>query len=345
MFKLFGILILSALFTSILIVPFIDLLYVARFRRKRVKPRGSPVGNSLLSQLHGWKVGTPTGGGILVIISSVLFSTVFYWVTDFALNWTAAILFLTLLLFGCLGLYDDARKMLLRIHRKKIKVLPATTKFFLQLVVASAVGYLVHTQMNLSSLSIPVLGPLFGINPIELGWFYVPFAVLVIVASSNAFNTTDGIDGLSAGLLLISLVAYWYLASLSPFGGDIILFIAVLCGALLPFLYFNIYPSRLYMGDSGAIAFGAILAVVALMTEQVLALTIIGGVFVAEQASSLIQMASMRFRGGRRVFKIAPLHHHFEALGWDETKVTMRFWLAGAVLAFIGLFVATFWVA
>jgi len=171
--------------------------------------------------------------------------------------------------------------------------------------------------------------------------WYIPFAAFVVIAMSNAFNITDGMDGLSTGLMIIALSAFWVLAQ--PFfevSGDVLVFIAVLIGALLAFLYFNIYPARLFMGDTGSLAFGALLGVIALMTNQVMVLPFIGGVFVAEVSSSLIQLVSLKYFN-KRVFSIAPLHHHFEAKGWDETKVTMRFWLVGTLLAFVGLLIAT----
>lgn len=351
MFKLFGILILSFLFTGILAVPFINLLYKLRFRLKRVNTvqrahqrageKAHAEGAVTWSQLHSAKIGTPTGGGILVVIATFLFALIFYGVTQFTLNWTAVILFLTLFLFGLLGFYDDARKMV-RLHGKKIRALPALPKFLLQFAAAGLVAYFLVTRMGLTTVDLPVVGPLWGWGPVELGWWYIPVAALVIIASSNAFNITDGLDGLATGLMLIALSAFWYLTGGSPFSGDLTLLIAVLMGSLLAFLYFNIFPARIFMGDTGALALGALLAVVALMTEQVLVLPIIAGVFVAETLSSLIQMASIRFRRGKKVFKIAPLHHHFEALGWDETKVTMRAWLLGVILAFVGLFVASF---
>jgi phospho-N-acetylmuramoyl-pentapeptide-transferase len=337
MYKLFGILLLSLLFTSILIVPFINLLYNLRFRQKHVRT----VNAKGQRAMHQWKVGTPIGGGILVIISLVLFSALFYFLTDYMINWTTLILLLTLTLFGALGLYDDLRKFF-KFGKRKIRVLPAWTKFMLQAICGLTIGYFLYTYMGLQTLSFPLLGPLLQWEPLHLGWIYIPMAAAVIISSSNAFNITDGLDGLSTGLLLIALAAFWYLTTLSPFGGDVALFIAVLIGALLPYLYFNIYPARLWLGDTGALAFGAMLAVIALMIGQVLVLPFIGGMFVIEGASSLIQIIAKRFFGGRKVFKIAPLHHHFEAVGWDETKVTMRFWLAGIVLAWIGLFVATF---
>lgn len=336
MYKLFGILILSSLFTGALIIPFINLLYKLKFRNPKYKSEDFIGRKTLFNKLHGWKVGTPTGGGILIIVSAFLFSLIFYAVTKFTINWTAIILFFTLFSFGLLGFYDDIQKFF-NLERTGIWGLRFRYKFVIQWVLAFVIGYLLFSKMNLNSIYVPIFNFQFPISN-----FYPIFAALVIVATSNAFNITDGLDGLSTGLLLIALSAFWYLAGFSIHHGDIQLFIAVLMGALLSFLYFNIYPARLYMGDTGALAFGAMLGVIALMIEQSLVLVIIGGVFVAEAASSIIQIASFALRKGEKVFLIAPLHHHFEAKGWDETKVTMRFWLTGAVLAFVGLFVATF---
>lgn len=342
MYKLFGILLFSLIFTGALAIPFIDLLYQLKLREKRVRTPPKRATTPGVSQLHGWKVGTPVGGGILIIISTIIFSLVFYGVTNFAINWTSLILFISLIGFGGLGFYDDLRKMV-RLHGRKIRALPAWQKLLLQTFLGLIIGYLLYSKMGLSSIWLPILTPTWQISPIELGYWFVPFAAFVIVSSSNAFNITDGLDGLSTGLLIIALCAYWYLAQpyLGAYG-DVHVFIAVLIGSLLAFLYFNIYPARLFMGDTGSLAFGALLAVVALMINQVLVLPIIGGMFVAEAGSSLIQILSIKYRNGRKIFRIAPLHHHFEALGWDETKVTMRFWLFGAALAFVGLLIATF---
>lgn len=336
MYKLFGILILSSLFTGALIIPFINLLYKLKFRNPTYKSEDFLGRKTPFAKLHGWKVGTPTGGGILIIISTFLFSLVFYFVTKFSINWTAIILFFTLFSFGFLGFYDDIQKFF-NLERTGIWGFRFRYKFVIQWVLAFLIGYLLYSKMNLHSIFIPIIN-----QQLTISSLYISFAALVIVASSNAFNITDGLDGLSTGLLLIALSAFWYLAGFSIHHGDIQLFIAVLMGALLPFLYFNIYPARLFPGDTGALAFGAMLGVIALMINQSLVLPIIGGVFVAEAASSIIQITSFALRRGKRVFLIAPLHHHFEAKGWDETKVTMRFWLTGAVLAFIGLFIATF---
>ncbi len=335
MYKLFGVLIASFLFTGVLAVPFINFLYKIKFRYKLARSR--KVQGTTLSQLHKDKAGTPTGGGILIVIASFLFASLFYAITQFSLNWTAGILFLTMFLFAVLGLFDDARKMI-RVKGRRIRPLPAFSKLALQVFASLVIAYLLYENLGINSVTIPMLGSVFNIGPIYLGWWFIPFAAFVIISSSNAFNITDGLDGLATGLLLIALAAYW---ALSGGTNDITLFIAVIMGALLAFLYFNIFPARLFMGDTGSLALGAMLAVLAIMTGHVLVLPIIGGVFVIELLSSFIQMFSKKYLH-KRVFTIAPIHFHFQANGWDETKVTMRFWLLGAVLAFIGLFVATF---
>lgn len=335
MYKLQGILLLSMAFTALLIVPFIDFLYKLRFRSPQYKSEDLTGKKTLFNKLHGHKKGTPTGGGILIIISSFLFSLLFYVVTQFAINWTTIILFFTLFSFGFLGLYDDIQKFF-GFKKTGVWGFRFRYKFLIQWILAFFIGWLLYSEMNLHTIYIPILNFNF-----EISNFYIPFAATVIVATSNAFNITDGLDGLATGLLLIVLTVFWVLSGKSIHHGDVELFIAVLMGALLPFLYFNIYPARLFMGDTGALAFGAVLAVIALIIDQALILPIVGGVFVTEAASSLIQWGSILLRNGKKVFRIAPLHHHFEAIGWDETKVTMRFWLFGAILAFIGLFLAT----
>lgn len=341
MYKLFGILLLSALFTGALIVPFIDLLYYLKFRVPKVKSVDEFGRETPFNEILGHKVGTPTGGGVLLIFAAFLFSLIFYGFTQYALNWTAAILFLTLFSFGLVGVYDDARKFFRPNKESLAQIFDFKKKLIVELALGSVIGWLLYSQMGLGSLNIPVVTAVWGYQ-LKLGLLFIPFAAVTITASSNAFNITDGLDGLSGGLLMIALSAFWVLTSLSPYGGDVALFIAIIMGTLIPYLYFNVNPARLFYGDTAALAFGAMLAVVALMLNQALVLPIIGGVFVVDGASSLIQILSYKLRDGKRVFKIAPLHHHFQAIGWEETKVTTRFWIAGVLLAFIGLFLATF---
>lgn len=337
LFKFLGVLLLSSLFTGILTIPFINFLYWLRFRTPVYRSEDFMGRKSRFNELHGHKQGTPTGGGILLILSAFLFLTLFYSVTAFSFNWTSNILFLTMLLFGLLGLYDDTHKFF-GFTKTGIWGFRARYKLLMQIVFGLIIGWLLYSQMGLHSLHIPV----FRWDVILPPWLYVVLAAVVIVASTNAFNITDGLDGLATGLLLIALLPFWVLVSLSPFGNDLALFIAVIFGVMLPFLYFNIQPARLFMGDTGALALGAMLGVIALMSSNVVVWIIIGGVFVVEASSTLIQWGSFLLRHGKRVFLIAPLHHHFEALEWPEAKVTMRFWLAGIFLALIGLLMALF---
>lgn len=336
MLKLLAASLLSLGFSFLLEVPFINLLYKIKFRdteKLSIDFRGQ---ETLYNKVHGnnpGKVGMPTGGGILIIVSSALFTALVYIFTQYNFNDTAAVLYLAMGAFGLLGFYDDAKKLLGKRATGALWCLRMKYKLGIQVFLGLLIGYLIFTRLGLHTLWLPLLGNF------DLGFLYIPFAAIVVVATTNAVNITDGLDGLATGLVMIALTAFWYLGSLGQFGGDLSLFIAVLIGSLSAFLYFNIYPARIIMGDTGALALGAMLGTVALLSGQALTLLIIGGVFVVEASSSLIQWGSMILRN-KRVFLIAPLHHHFEALGWPETKVTMRFWLAGIFLAFLGLFIA-----
>jgi len=333
MVKLLGILLVSFVATLLVAVPFIDALYRLKFQRQK-EAQKDIFGHftSIVNRLHGWKVGTPNAGGILIILVTIIFSAIFYKITLFAINWTALILYITLMGFGLLGLYDDVRKFY-GFKATGAWGLKIRYKILLQLVLALTVGYLLYTKMGLSSVHIPVFN-----FEVELGNFYIAWAAVIIFATTNAVNITDGLDGLATGLTVFALATFWFLTSQTNLG-DVSLFIAVIVGTLLAFLYFNIYPARVWLGDTGALSLGAVLAVVALMINASIVLPFIGVVFVLEAASSLLQMFTKGvFR--KRVFIAAPLHHHFEAKGWDETKVTMRFWLAGAIASFVGLFIA-----
>lgn len=336
--KLFGILLASMVFSGLLAVPFINLLYKLKFQEKKYESVDFRGRKTLYNKLRGWKVGTPIGGGILIIGSTFLFSFLFYLFTSFAINWTAIILFMTFFLFGLLGFYDDLPK-LFRLQKSRLLGLRVRYKFLLQWLAAILIAYLIFEKMGVDYITLPYF---WGKTTFHFEGWFVPLGATLIVFFCNAFNITDGMDGLSAGLLMISLVTLWALTGECIFKGDVSLFLATLIGALVPYLYFNIYPARFIMGDTGALAFGAMLAVVALMIDQSAILPILGGVFVVEAFSTLIQWGSMWLRNGKKVFLIAPLHHHFEAIGWDETKVVMRFWLAGVVLAFVALFWASF---
>jgi len=333
--KFLAILLLSTIFTGALSIPFINLLYKLKFRAPKTTSKDFLGKETPFAKLHGKKIGTPTGGGILIAVSTFLFSAIFYALTSFRFNWTSNILFLTIFSFGLLGLYDDLQKFF-KLKKRGFFSLRLRHKFLVQWILGLAISWLLYTEIGgLENIWLP------GGAALNIGLWFVPLGALAIVATSNAFNITDGLDGLAGGLLVIALGAFTFLATRSPLGGDITVFIAVLVGSLLAFLYFNIHPARIFMGDTGALAFGALLGVIALMTNRLIALPIIGGVFAIETISDFIQWGSMLFRDGKKVFKIAPLHHHFEAIGWEETKVTMRFWLAGTLLALLGTLVAS----
>lgn len=344
MANLLLILLLSFAVTFVAAIPFINLLYKLKFQRQREQQRDIfGVITSIINRLHGWKVGTPNAGGVLIILVSIILSAIFYKLVPgydirtklYGINWVAVSLYLTLLLYGGLGLYDDIRKFY-GLSLSGVWGLRLRYKFIIQWIFALFIAWILYSKLGYSSVYIPVIN-----SDFNLGSLYIPFAAFVIVATTNAVNITDGLDGLATGLTIVVLVAFWVLAS---FVGqvDTVLFIAVMIGSLLAFLYFNIFPARVWLGDAGALSLGAVVSVVALLLNASLILPFVGFVFVVETASSLAQWVSKATRSGKKIFLVAPIHHHFEAKGWDETKVTMRFWLAGIVSAFVGLFIAFF---
>lgn len=342
MVDLLAILLFTFGVTFVSAVPFINQLYKLKFQRQREQQRDIfGAVTSIVNRLHGWKVGTPNAGGILIILVTIVLSAIFYKLVPgydivtrlYGVNWVAAILYLTLISFGLLGLYDDIRKFY-GFGSKGAWGLRIRYKFLLQWLLGLGIAFLLYDKMDLSQVYVPIIA-----KNIELGLWYIPFAALVIVGTSNAVNITDGLDGLVTGLMIIALMAFWYLVAATGFV-DVSLFIAVMIGSLLAFMYFNIYPARVWLGDTGALALGAMLGVIALVSNSVLLLPFIGFIFVLETASVLIQWTSKALRSGKKVFLASPIHHHFEARGWDETKVTMRFWLAGAITAFLGIFFA-----
>jgi len=290
---------------------------------------------------HLIKAGTPTMGGAM-IIAAVALSTLLW--SDLAVRQVWLVLFVTVG-FGVIGWIDDYRKVVLA----NSVGLSARQKLLWQSVVAGiAVLALYATAVDRVELELIV--PFFKDAVLYLGWVFVPFAFLVIVGCSNAVNLTDGLDGLAilpsvmvaAGLGLIA-----YLAGHSVFAdylgipnvrgaGELTVFCAALVGAGLGFLWFNTYPAQVFMGDVGALSIGASLGVVAIMVRQELVLFIMGGVFVMEAASVILQVASFRLTG-RRIFRMAPIHHHFELKGWPEPRIIVRFWIITVILVLVGL--------
>lgn len=336
-----GLLIFSFLVTGVLVVPFINLLYKFRFLRKQQITRDfQGIRAKIFDRFHGHKVGTPVGGGLLIIaVVTLLYALILPAVSFGGVFITQAypirdelnVLFFTFISFGFLGLYDDILKFF-GFKKTGFFGLRLWHKFAIQWALAFTIAILLFRNLGIDFLHIPFLGT------ITLGFWYIPFATFVIVAFTNAFNITDGLDGLSCGLLTICLFAFWILSS-QALDTPLSLFISLFIGALLAFLYFNIYPARIWLGDVGALSFGATLAVVGLLIGKTIALVVIGGLFILEIGSSFLQIGSKKLLK-KKLFTVAPFHLWLQNKGWEEPKIVFRAWLAGIVLAIFGLWLA-----
>lgn len=295
-------------------------------------------------QTHLAKEGTPTMGGVLILITTVL-TTLIWARLDNRFVWLCLI---TVVWLGAIGFIDDYRKW--RGWGGHAKGLSPTLKMAGLMTLAIGItAYLNVYPPNMefaSRVSIPYSKSVF----IDLGILYSVFVIFIIAGSSNAVNLTDGLDGLAIGSLIISCATYALFAYLAgnakfsgylrivpvPGAGELAVFLAAVIGAGLGFLWYNCYPAQIFMGDTGSLFLGGALGLIAVIIKQELILLIVGGLFVAEVLSVLLQVYSFRHRG-KRIFKMAPLHHHFELSGWKETKVTVRFWIIGIVLSLIAL--------
>jgi phospho-N-acetylmuramoyl-pentapeptide-transferase len=339
-----GLVIFSFLITSLFVVPFINLLYKLRITRRKEAPKNGKV--PLFDKLHDKKAGTPVGGGVLlIVIVSLLFFILFpiasrlgvFIQSAFRLKNEIAIIFFTFISFGLLGALDDLVKTFGKPGKGVLGRafgLTRRQKFFLQWVLGLVIGFLICRNLGVNILHIPFFG-----KTLKLGIWYIPFAAFVIVSFANAFNITDGLDGLASGLLLICLLAFGIIAA-GSLDTPLSIFIALWIGALMAFLYFNVWPARIFLGDAGALSFGAMLAVIGLLTGSIIALVVIGGIFVIEISSSAIQILGWKIFK-KAIFPLAPIHHTFLAMGWEEPKIVMRAWLAGIMLAIFGLWLAT----
>lgn len=231
---------------------------------------------------------------------------------------------------GAVGLLDDFINI--RGTGQGVAGLSSRLKLLLTTIVALIGGWFFYFKLDVHTINVPWYGNL------HIGWLVIPLFVLVIVATANAVNMTDGLDGLAGGLAAIAFGIYAVIAFLERRYG-VSAFCMSMVGALLSYTWFNIFPARFFMGDVGSFALGTALGVVAMLTNTVVLLPVIGFVFVAEAGSTLLQILSKRLRNGKKIFKVAPIHHHFEASGWPETKVTMRFWILGQVFGVIGLLI------
>lgn len=292
-------------------------------------------------QTHLGKTGTPTMGGVLIIISILI--TILLWgdLTN-AYIWVMSF---SIVGFGAIGFIDDY----LKIIKKDSKGLRACYKFGAQMLLALMIGMFLY--MNPKDPFSAVLSvPFFKKWLFDLGWFYIPFSVVVIVGSSNAVNLTDGIDGLAIGLVGIAVLATGILVYISgnfkfsqylqvlylPGIGELTVLCGAMLGASLGFLWYNSYPADVFMGDVGSLSLGGSLGTLAVITKHEIVLAVVGGIFVIETLSVVLQVSSFKLTG-KRIFRMAPIHHHFELKGWPETKVIVRFWIVGIMLALLSL--------
>lgn len=331
MTQLLGLILLAFFITSLTLVPFIDFLFfLKRKLEKKIldkKKSETPIHDMLMKGDES----TPSGGGILLILVLTIITIVYAFVNPSLDRTNLKILLLALLSFGGLGFADDIRWI---ITRRKGKLLGLGRKklMVVQVTLSTIIAMMLFSLAGLNNIYIPYLG-----NQ-AVGFWYIPLAALIIVAFANAYNISDGLDGLSAGLLLICLFAFLAVAS-QTLNLSLAAFIGIWIGTLLSFLYFNVYPARIFLGDAGAFGFGATLAVVGLLTGKILALAIIGGMFVIIVLSSLMQIFSKRFFN-RKILAVAPIHMYFRYIGWEEPKIVVRFWLAQSLFAIFGLWIA-----
>jgi phospho-N-acetylmuramoyl-pentapeptide-transferase len=325
--------VLTALIVSFVIAPSM----IAWLRRLKV---GQHVRNDG-PQTHLTKQGTPTMGGLLII--AALVSSVLLW-SDLTNKYVWVVLFAALT-FGGIGFWDDY----LKVVKRQSTGLRAYQKSGLQILASLAIGLFLYFNTgdpNSTHLSVPFLKRLL----LNLGWFYIPFVVVVIVGSSNAVNLTDGLDGLAIGLVGIASTANAVIVYLGgnriiadylkilyiPGSGELAIFCGAMLGASLGFLWYNAHPAEVFMGDVGSLSLGGALGTLAVVTKHELILVVVGGIFVAETVSVMLQVASYKLTG-RRIFRMAPIHHHFEQMGWPESKVITRFWIIGIILALISI--------
>lgn len=336
---LLGLIIFSFIATSLAIVPFINLLYRLRFYKSKGALRGAE--KSAAKEHIQSKARTPEGGGLLILVMvCLLFAFIFPLVRFLGVYITAVypirdelnIIFFTFISWGLLGLYDDIVKFFQLSSERGFAGLKQGHKFAIQIVLAVITASLLYFNLGIQIINVPFIGVL------NLGWLYIPLATFLIVGFANAVNITDGMDGLAPGLLMITLFGFWFLSA-SILDVPLSMFIALWIGSLMAFLYFNVYPARIFMGDVGALAFGATFAVVGLLVGKIVALIIMGGLFIVVASTSLLQILSVKLTG-KRLFPVAPLHYWLLKIGWSEPKIVQRAWLANIMLVIFGVWLA-----
>jgi len=325
---------ITALVLSLLIAP-----YLIRFLQKleigeKIRDDGP--------ERHLSKAGTPTMGGLLILFSFIL-STLLWANLSNPYIWVVVFVAVG---FGLIGLYDDVLKF------RKGGGLRARSKIFFQILLSVIVAvYLVYYDPIRDGYASQLFVPFFKDFTPDLGWGYLIFIVFIVVGTSNAVNLTDGLDGLAIGPIIIATITFTgivYLTGHFKFAdylniqhireaGELAVLTSAIIGASLGFLWYNSYPAQIFMGDVGSLSLGGVLGTIACISKQELLLIPVGGIFVIEALSVIIQVGYFKYTGGKRFFKMAPLHHHFEQLGWPEPKVIVRFWIVAAILAIASL--------
>jgi phospho-N-acetylmuramoyl-pentapeptide-transferase len=325
---------------SALVVSFaLGSIVIAQLKKRQIGQEIRPEG----PQSHLAKKGTPSMGGILIIASTII-PTLLWGNLENPYVWIGMA---TMLGFGAVGFLDDY----LKVTRHRSLGLRGRTKFLLQIALAAIIGLaLVYVGLS-DGFNLKLSFPFFKKWAPYLGWLYLPWIMFILVASSNAVNLADGLDGLAIGLTAISasaLTALTYIAGHQIFSrylnipwiepaAELTVFAGAFAGACLAFLWFNCHPAQVFMGDVGALSLGATLAVIAILIKQEFLIFMVGGVFILEALSVLIQVGYFKLSGGKRVFRMAPLHHHFELIGWKEEQIVVRFWILAIIFALFSL--------
>ena len=327
-----------AVITSMIIVFIIGERFINFFSTKKIT---NPIRLDGPEQHLIKKIGTPTMGGVLILIG--LFAGVFLWSDLFnPYNWL--LIFITFS-FGTLGAFDDYKK----IKKKNSSGISSKLKFLIQIII-SLISLIILYKFIGSELTNNLYFPFFKNLVINLGWFFIPFYLFVIVGSSNAVNLTDGLDGLATVPVILVAGCFAFISYVSgniifaeylliPYiegVGEVAVFCGAIIGASIGFLWFNAPPAKIFMGDTGSLALGGSLGAVGVVTKHEIVLAITGGLFVLEAVSVIVQVISFKLTG-KRIFMMAPIHHHFEKKGWAESTVVIRFWIISLILAMIGL--------
>lgn len=306
---------LSATVCGLLLIPFL--------RRKHIGQRIS----IYVGENHKKKEGTPTMGGLIFVVPTIIMTILLLLTNKIELTPNLIIILFVFTGYSFIGFLDD----FLSIKKKNNEGLTTYQKLFLQLIIALVFFYLYMKKGGQTALIVSTL----GIN-IEMGWFYGVFLLFILIGASNAVNLTDGLDGLAGGLSAIAFIAF-NLISIAVGFEEIGIFSFILTGALMGFLIFNTHPAKIFMGDTGSLALGAVMAAVAILTHREVTLLVVASVFVIETLSVILQVVWLRLFK-HKLFLMTPLHHHFEKLGWEETDIVKLFWVVGLILTMAGIF-------